>query len=145
MQGGTPLHLVTNNDLFDCFDMKKLTGKGNIKRTYKCADKKSLAKQIFLRYLHIMFTDFLEGGKTFMFPAKKYLELRMRRIPRERYINARKAGHFQDVDILISQQLCWEPVLCYRIRGCLFEVPVKLSDNFRVQMIEKINTGYKYC
>lgn len=142
---GTPLHLVTNTDLFVGFDMKKLTGKGNIKRTYKCADKNALARQIFLRYLHIMFTDFLEGGKTFLFPSKKYLELRMRRIPRQQFIRARASGAYENVDIIASQQLCWEPVLCFRVRNKLIESPVKLSHNFRERVVEKINTGYKYC
>lgn len=138
-------HLISCNNLFCNFDMTKLTGKGNIKRTYKCADKTALAKQIFLRYLHILFTDFLKGGKTFTFPGERYLELRMARIPRHQFIMARSRGAYQDVDIVMSEQGCYEPVLTYKIRGQLMERNVKLSHNFRQMIIDKVNTGYKYC
>lgn len=138
-------HLVASDDLFCNFDLTKLTGKGNIKRIYKCADKNTLAKQIFLRYLHILFTDFMQGGKVFILPNRSYMELRMRRIPHTQFINARKNGKYADVDIIMSQQLCYEPVLAYKVRGAFYETPVKVSSNFREILVEKVNTGFKFC
>jgi hypothetical protein len=138
-------HLISANNLFCNFDMKKLTGKGNIKRTYKCADKTTLAKQIFLRYLYIMFADFLEGGKTFLFPSKKYMEIRMRRIPADQFVKARKAGAYRNVDVIASGQICYEPVLCFRQCGRTMQDPIKLSNEFRDLIAWKVNTGYKYC
>lgn len=146
MKNWTSPHLIRCNDLFWNFNMKKLTGKGNIKRVYKCQDKKALAKQIFLRYLYILFTDFLQGGKTFIFPGRNTMEMRMTRIPRDKFINARKAGKYLDVDVIMSQQLCYEPVLTYKKRdGMQKHSAIKLSNDFRQLLIDKVNTGYKYC
>lgn len=139
-------HLVTVKDLFCNFDVKsKLTGKGNIKRTYKCEDKNTLARKIFLRYMEIMLRDFLQGGKVFVLPTKKYMELRMRKIPQSQFINARKVGNFKDVDILISNQTCYETVITYKIRGVIIDRMVRVSHPLRKIVVDKINTGYKYC
>jgi len=138
-------HLIKNEDLFSTYDVKTLTGKGNIKRTYKCADKKELTRRIFLRYLHIMLTDLLQGGKTFIFPTKWYLELKMRRIPHQDFIKARKAGAFEDLDVLMSDRMHYEPILSYKRGGKPYAQVVKLSKNYLDIIIEKVNTGYKYC
>ncbi len=139
-------HLITVVDLFCNFDVKKkLTGKGNIKRTYKCEDKNTLARKIFLRYLYIMFTDFLEGDKVFTLPTRKYMEIRMRRIPQAQFISARKVGNYADVDILASNQMCYEAVITYKVRGVLIDSMVKVSKQLRKIVVNKVNTGYKYC
>jgi len=141
-----PPHLITSRDLFCNFDTKKLTGKGNIKRIYKCADKTSLAKQIFSRYLYIMFADFCEGGKTFVFPSRSYMELRMRRIPADQFAKARKAGRFKNIDIIASQQIAYEPVVTYdTVTGMRIDQCVKMSKQFRDLIAWNTNDGYKYC
>src|ERR1041385_8687903 len=104
-------HIVTIGDLFCNFDVTTLTGKGNIKRKHKCADKKALVRKIFMRYMDILITDLIEGGKVFTFPTQAFTELRMARIPDIQFQRARQVGAYEDVDILISQRKCYELVL----------------------------------
>lgn len=138
-------HLVTINDLFGDFDVDKVHGKGNIKRTYKCSDKKALARKIFLRYLFHLFDEMMEGGSTFVFPLRHHMELRWKRMSDVSFKKAIAAGALHDVDILMSGFACYELVMYYKIQGVPFFKPVKLSFNFRDKMVKKINTGYKYC
>ncbi len=138
-------HLITISDLFCNFDVTKLKGDGNIKRKYKCEDKKALAKKIFLRYLYILILDMIDGGKTFVFPYKKYLELRFRTIPTPQFKAALRAGAYEEVDVLKSNFKCYEMVMTYKWRVWRIERVVKLSHNFRQLIVDKINTGYKYC
>lgn len=145
MARGNLPHLVTCNNLFCNYDMKKLTGKGNIKRTHKCADKNALAKQIFLRYLYLMFEDLVQGGKTIMLPSKKYFEIRMRRIPPAQFIKARQLGALSEVDILATGGCAYEPILVFRSYGRLINKPIRLSGYFKEIMLERMNSGYKYC
>jgi hypothetical protein len=136
---------MTCNDLFCNFDPQKLTGKGNIKRTYKCADKHSLAKQIFMRVMYVMIQDLIEGGNTFMLPSRRYFELRMRRIPKDGFARMRQAGYMQEIDVVSTGGHAYEPVLVFKRYGQMITRPVKLSKNFREMLAEKMNTGYRYC
>lgn len=145
MSGYTQPHIMTINDVFCGYDITKLKGKGNIKRKYKCADKKALLRKIFLRYLYIMISDMLDGGKVFVMPSRHFAELKMKRIPDSQFKLARQAGKYSDIDILMSGQKCYEMVLIYKYRGMFREAPMKLSQNFKQQLVDKVNTGYKYC
>ncbi len=138
-------HLVTANDIFCNFNVDKLKGEGNIKRKYKCADKMTLVKKIFLRYLFLLMTDMVEGGKVFLFPNRKHMELRFRRIPDHYFKRARQAGTLMDVNILMTEFKFYELVLSYKIAGVLYERPIKLNKAFMNRIIEKANTGFKYC
>lgn len=138
-------HLVTIDDLFCNFDYTKFKGKGNIKRTYKCADKKALVRKVFMRYMQILVTDMLQGGKVFIFPTPKFMEMRMRRLSDRQFIAARQSGAYSEVDILISERKCYELVVSYKVSKLPVEKCVKLSHNYRDMIVEKINTGYKYC
>lgn len=145
MQSTSLPHIVTVNDLFCNFDINKLKGKGNIKRTYKCADKKSLMKKIFLTYLAKMFDKFLEGGQVFQFPGHNRCTLQFRRMKDSTLKKQRASGYLNDLDLLMSRFSHYEPVVQYRVGGLLFIKPVKLSKNYKQQIIDKVNTGYKYC
>ena len=140
-------HLLSANDLFCNFDLDKVKGKGNIKRTYKCADKKKLTKKIFFRFLCLLFDDLILGNKIFVFPYKFYTCLRMRVIPRNVLANARKKGMLTNVDPLISNFQSYEPVITYKPYGALrwFNSPVVVSKNYKASIAEKVNTGFKYC
>lgn len=138
-------HVVTCNDLFCNFDMKKLTGKGNIKRAHKCADKNALAKRIFLKFMYIMFEDMVQGGKSFVLPSQRYFELRIRRIPHADFVRLRQRGILEEVDIIHTGGMAYEPVLVFRKYGRLVARKVRLSQHFRDIMVEKMNSGYKYC
>ena len=138
-------HLVTIDDLFCNFDYTKFKGEGNIKRKYKCADKKALVRKVFMRYMQILITDIIQGGKVFIFPTQRFMELRMRRLPMEQFIAARQSGAYAGVDILMSDRKCYELVVSYKYHNLPIEKCVKLSHNYRDMIVEKINTGYKYC
>lgn len=137
-------HIVTISDLFCNFDVGKLKGKGNIKRTYKCEDKKALAKKIFLRYMFHLFTELIKGGKVFLFPYKNYMELSIHIIPDSHFKRARQKGVYRDVDLLKSNFRHYEFMLRYTRYGRVERSYVKLSNNFRQQMIDKVNEGYNY-
>lgn len=141
----TAAHLVTVSDIFSNFNVDKLKGKGNIKRTYKCADKMELTHKIFLRYLYHLFDGYVEGGHTFVFPNRQVCELRWRRAPAPLIKRNRMAGRLQDVDLLMTNYQYYQPCIYYKRVGKTFMVPIKLSDNFTDRMTEKMNTGYKYC
>lgn len=138
-------HLITTNDLFCNFDMKKLTGEGNIKRAHHCADKKSLAKRILLQYLYVMFEDLVQGGKTFMLPSRRYGELKIRRIPDILFKRTRQKGYHQDIDVIQSGMVGYEPILVYKSYGRIVNTPVRLSAHFKEILLEKTNSGFKYC
>lgn len=138
-------HLVTISDLFATYDVRKFKGDGNIKRKYKCEDKKALVKKIFLRYLYILMTDIIEGGKTFLFPSRQYLELQFRQIKTPALKNAIQQGAFSKVDIIACNFKFYEPMLVYKSKGHIIQRPIKLSANFVDRLIEKANTGYKYA
>lgn len=140
-----PAYVWRCKDLFCNFDVKLLKGKGNIKRNHHCADKSELTRRIFLRYLQIMFTDFLQGGKTFSFPGRKYLELRMREMKNSHFIAARRAGAYLDVDILLSNRKHYECVLTRKFYGAFKHTVVKLSQDLRGMIVTRVNEGYKYC
>lgn len=145
MHSSTLPHIITCNDLFCNFDMTKLTGQGNIKRAHKCADKRALAKQIFMRVMCLMIEDLIEGGNTFMLPSRKYFELRIRRIPKEGFQRLRQAGYMQEIDIVTTGGHAYEPVLVFKRYGQMITRPVRLSKNFREKLAEKMNSGYRYC
>jgi len=138
-------HLTTINDLFDDFNVDKVHGKGNVKRKYKCSDKKALARKIFLRYLYNLMWKLTDGGATFVFPTRAHMEIRWRKLPDTTFKKARAAGYLGDVDILMSNFTYYEMVLYYKAGGYTFYKPIKLSDNFRQKLLEKVNSGYKYC
>lgn len=138
-------HLFSINDLFCTFDLTRLKGKGNIKKKFNVGNKRELLNKIFLRYLYIMFSDLVQGGKIFTFPSKKTTLLSFRRMTKERLINARKSGAFEDLDLLISDFTYYEMVLTYYVGSRVTKRPVKLSNNFRDIILNKVNTGYKYC
>ena len=137
-------HIITISDLFCNFDVNKLKGKGNIKRTHKCEDKKALAKKIFLRYLFHLFTEMIKGGQAFLFPYKNYMELSIQIMPDHMFKRARQVGAYRDVDVLKSNFRHYEFMLRYKRYDRMRKCYVKLSNNFRRQMIEKVNEGYKY-
>lgn len=138
-------HLVTSGDIFSNFDSKKIKGKGNLKKIYKCKDKNYLARKIFSRYLHYLFSDMVEGGKVFMFPTKGYTALKVRQINSTQFKKARKAGAYKSVDILASNFKCYEICMNYKVGDYMFEVPVKMNKEFVDRMIEKMNEGYNYA
>jgi hypothetical protein len=138
-------HIVTISDLFCNYDVRKLKGDGNIKRKYKCEDKKALAKKIFLRYLYILMCDMVEGGKTYIFPFKRHIELRFRILPDAQFKTALRKGAYEDLDALASNFKCYEMIMVYQQGLHYRQRLVKLSKNFIDRMVEKMNTGYKYC
>lgn len=138
-------HLIRTTDLFCNYDVTKLIGKGNIKRKYKAKDKKALVNKIFLRYLHIMFSDIIEGGKEFVFPSSCITTLHMGRIQKKQLITARNHGAFRDLDLLKSNFTCYELLINFNIGKSKFKMPMRLSHNYRERMVEKMNDGYKYC
>lgn len=138
-------HLIRNSDLFCNYDVKNLTGVGNIKRKYKCSDKKALVSRIFLRYLHILFSDMVEGGKIFAFPSPMRTKLQVARLKRQHFITARKRGAYTKVDVLASNFNCYELVMTYMSKGNMITIPVKMSNNYKERMVEKMNEGYVYC
>lgn len=138
-------HIVTVNDLFCNFKVDKLKGKGNIKRTYKCEDKKALANKIFLSYLSNLFTEFLEGGQMFSFPGKYPLHLRFRVMKDSTLKLRRQNGTLNGLDLIMSNFKFYEPVVMFPFKGGHCIRPVRLSAEFRQQIIDKVNTGYKYC
>ena len=138
-------HLVTVTDLFCNFDSKKVHGKGNIKRRYKCADKRALIKKIFLRYLAILFTEFLQGGSTFVFPGPKHFELRFRLKRDDWFKKDLAAGKLAGVDPMMTGFKYYEPVMFYKVGERVYMREVKLSEKYRNMVMNKANTGYKYC
>lgn len=140
-----PRHLVTTEDLFENFDMTELTGKGNLKRTYKCADKKTLAKKIFLRFFQIMIDDMLKGGVQFVFPERQYFALQFKRLVGDQFKKVRKAGGFKDVDFLTSSFTGYMLNATYLKGTRQIYDTVRLSDGLTQKITEKTNEGYKYC
>jgi len=138
-------HLTTINDLFNDFKVEKVRGEGNVKRKYKCSDKKALARKIFLRYLYHLMCGMMEGGTVFSFPMRATMELRWRRIPDYSFKKARAAGKLSEVDIVMTDRTCYELGLFYKLKNVQIFKPVKLSKNFYDMFITKVNTGFKYC
>lgn len=138
-------HLITISDLYVNYNVDKLRGDGNIKRKYKCEDKKALAKKIFLRYLYILMIDMIKGGTTFIMPSRQFLELRWKQMKNWSLQRAIQTGAFQELDILKSGRKFYEMVMSWKSRGLKYERKVKLSRNFEDMVIEKVNTEYKYC
>jgi hypothetical protein len=138
-------HVVTISDLFCNFDVNKLKGDGNIKRKYKCEDKKALVKKIFLRYLYHLIYNMVEGGKTLILPSRKYVQLSFKPMKQAFFKRCLQKGYYQDVDILMSNFKFYELMVTYSFAGKYMTRPVKLSPNFVSQLINKVNTGYVYC
>ncbi len=138
-------YLMNISDLFCNFNLDKLKGKGNIKRKYKCADKTALMKRIFLHYMKLLIEDMILGHKVFIFPTKKHMELVFKEIRPEALKKYLQGGSYPGLDILMSNRKCYELYITYHRRGIHFGQPLKLSENFRTKIIDKINTGFKYC
>ena len=138
-------HVITTTEIFVKLDVDKVKGKGNIKRIYKCSDKKALSRKIFLRYLHVLMTAMCEGGRTFVFPSRIHMELRWRVMRDSTFRINRSLGRMIDIDIIASERKNYELILFHRSFGRVFITPVRLSQNFKDRVAEKINSGYKYC
>jgi hypothetical protein len=138
-------HVITNKDLFCNFDVKKVKGKGNIKRIYKCEDKKQLTEKIFLRYFYMLILYMIEGNRTFVFPYKKFVSLHFRVVPERRIKLLLQDGYLKDIDFLASNFKMYELVIGYYFRNMVIHQYVKLSPNFLQLLHEKINTGHIYA
>ena len=139
-------HLITTPDLFCNFDVKKLKGKGNIKRIYRCRDKKHLAENIFLRYLYMLMLYMIEqGDKTFIFPHKRFMSLHFRVVPQQRIKDNLKVGKLTDIDMLQSNFKSYEMVVSYYYKGLIIHQYVKLSANFLQLLHKKISEGFIYA
>lgn len=138
-------HIATILDLFYNYDVTRLTGKGNIKRTYKCQDKAKLVRQVFLRFMEIMFDDFIEGGKVFTLPCKRYSEFRFKEIDQHIFKASRKLGVYKDVDILMTRGRHYQIVMNHKGRGEFQTCQVALCKPLTARIIEKVNNGHKYC
>ena len=138
-------HLATCNDLFCNYDVTKLTGQGNIKRNHRCADKKELCKRIFLRYLHILFADFVMGGKTFLLPSKRHCEIRFQRMRLASIKHNIANGVLDNLDLLASDRQFYEIVFTIKRGKRFMNKPLHISHHLRDKIIEKASTGYKYC
>ena len=138
-------HLITISDLFSNFDLDKLKGKGNIKKTYKCADKMALTKKIFIFYMRNLFEEFIKGGQVFIMPGPSLAKLQFRELKDSTLKTRRSKGLMNDVDLLVSGFKYYEPILVYPKAGRIWIRPIKLSENFNQQLKDKVNSGYKYC
>lgn len=139
-------HLVTMGDLFDSFDVTKLKGEGNIRKIYKCCDKNALARKIFFRYLHTVFTRMCQGGVVFEWShVHTTMQIGWQRQPDKAFKNSLKWGNYKGVDVLASNFTNYELRLRFMSKGKLLRLPVVLSNNYRKIVIDKINSGYKYC
>lgn len=138
-------HLITTNDIFALFDVDKVKGRGNIKRIYKCSDKKALTRKIFLRYLHILMESLVEGGRTFILPTRQHMEMRWRTIPNRKFKLARSFGQYADVDVVASGFVHYELIMYYKHAGRTFTVPIRFHQSLKSRLVERVNSGYKYC
>ena len=143
-------HVIRTPDLFCNFDLNKLKGnsprgQNNIKKFYKCADKRSLAERIFTRYLHMLLLHLIEGDRTFVFPYRYYADLHFRVVPEERIKRNLEVGCLQDIDFLQSNFKYYELVMSWKVGERMTHEYVKLSKNFTQLIHDKINTGFVYA
>lgn len=134
-------NLVTVEDIFDGYDLTLVTGNGNIKRIYKCADKSILVKKIFVKYINILLENLIENNTAFLFPTRTFFVMQIRRIPDSQFKKARQAGAYRDVDILKSNFRGYEFCTKYSLKGNRKEDVVKVGKKHLTKLIDKTNEG----
>lgn len=137
-------HTVSTVDLFNNFNVDKLKGIGNIKKKYKSGCKKFLAAKIFLRFIEMMLEDFVEGD-IFYLPTSNLATFSFKPIKNKDFTRAYKSGKFGELDFLISNFTIYVPIFRYFYRKSFHTRNIVLSKQYKERMLEKTNTGYKYC
>lgn len=137
-------HTISALNLYNNYDVKKLTGKGNIRVTYKAATKKVLCAKIFLEFIELMLNDYVEGD-TFHLPTNNISIFTYETLKGEAFKSAYRSGKFDDIDYLMSNFTIYMTIFRYFYRGNLKSVRVILSERYRNRIIEKTSNGFKYA
>lgn len=136
-------HTMAASDIFAAYDTKKITGKGNIKVTYKAGNKKLLIIKVFMYFIGLVIND-LVAGHIFHFPTKTVSNLTFNKVQGELFKKCYQTGKFDKIDYLMSNFTLYIPIFRYFYRGKTRSARVILDDRHKDIMAEKINAGFKY-
>lgn len=136
-------HIMTLKDIFSYYDVKKITGKGNLRITYGRKDKRDLAVSIFNVYIAEMFDVFVQGGIVFNFPDKNTSKMLFKSMSKDIINKSKKAGKLKLLDPLASGFTGVKTVVSLASKNAFYDVSVYLSENFQKTIYNKLNSGKK--
>lgn len=134
-------HIITLKDIFSYYDVKKLTGTGNLRIKYGRKDKRDLVISIFNVYIAELFDVFAEGGYVFEFPDKNAPKMMFQQVPSHIVKKARAEGKLKMLDPLASNFKGIETIIKVPSRQAFFEYQVILSKNFQEKIYDRLNQG----
>ena len=134
-------HLITLKDIFSYYDVKKITGNGNLRMIYSRKDKRDLAISIFNVYIAELLDSFVEGGVIFNFPDKIGTKMMFKTISEDIVKECKRDGKLKLLDPIGSNFKGVETVIRQKFKEIYYNTSVRVSPNFQKKIYDKINSG----
>jgi len=134
-------HIITLKDIFAYYDVKKLTGSGNLRITYGRKDKRDLVISIFNVYIAEMFDVFTKGGIVFNFPDPRQSKMYFEPLKEQNIIKAKLNGKLKMLDPLASNFKSVTTIINIpHNKGSLStKIGVAFSQNYQKVVYDKLN------